>query len=261
MKSPKPPTPEEFITRYGRRFPAAGPKHSRLRQMLEAALEDSLWREGETILTEHELARVCGLSVGTVQRAIRDLVASGDLRRVPGRGTFVTRNKYRLGEPFTNSRFLNDEGTGILPVRASLLAKRVVTADGPWMTALLPLTNSVLRIERLFDVNGEFLVLSRFHLDGQRFPHLANLTVAEVKAANLKLLLAKTYKLPTITHHQTIRLLRFPKEVCALIKRAAGTTGVLQSVTATIAEHDAVYYHELYIPPNRRALELPSTTL
>lgn len=249
------------MSRYGRRVPDLSPKHARLRAMLEAALDDGFWQEGETISTEHDLADVCGYSVGTVQRAIRDLVVSGDLKRVPGRGTFVTRKKYRLGEPFTNSRFLNDEGTDIVPIHAALLSKKQVGAHGPWSTALRPRGNRVVRIERLFDVNGEFPVLSRFFFDGHRFPKLANLAARDLKTANLKLLLARLYDLRKISHHQTLRFDRFSREICEAIGRKRGTVGLLQSVSARISAADVVYYHELYIPPNTRALELPTSTL
>jgi GntR family transcriptional regulator len=254
-------SPESFAATYGRRIPGGSPKHVRLRSMLEAALEDAFWKEGETIATEHELARVCGLSVGTVQRAIRDLVAAGDLERVAGRGTFVTRSRYRLGEPFTNNRYLNDDGTGIVPIRAMLVSRQPIEAEGPWSEALKPRGDGVVRIERRFDVNGEFVVLSRFYFDGDRFPRLASLADAALKTANLRLLLAKTYRLRGVVQRQTLQFERFSKEVCASIGCKRGTLGLLQSVRGTIRLGDVIYFHQLYIPPNGRVLELPSSTL
>lgn len=229
--------------------------------MLESALDAGEWNAGEAIPTEHQLAQACGCSVGTVQRAIRDLVSSGDLKRTAGRGTFVIRNSYRLAEPFTNTRFLNDEGTGILPVRATFLGRSRLQTRGPWDAALRSAPGNVLRIERLFDVASEFRVLSRFHIDAARFPEVAELSIGRLRTANLKWLMARTYRLPEITHEQSIRFRQLDPDVAEKIGVRRGTVGILQVVSASISSGDVVYYHELHIPPNERALELPRIVL
>lgn len=254
-------TADDFYSKYHGDFAAVGTKYVRLRGMLDASLVDGFWGEEGRLPTEHELAPVTGMSLGTIQRALRELVSEGRVVRMPGRGSFAVRPKFHLGAPFVNARFLNDDGKSILPIVASLEGRKHLSAKGAWTNALKPANGSVYRIERVFDVNGEFRVLSRFYIDPVRFPKCAQLSAAETRTTNLKQLLTRMYRLPQITHHQTLRFHVFPAEVARQTRCRPRTPGMLQSITASIAQDDSVYFHELFIPPNDRALELPHAVL
>lgn len=251
----------DFYARYRGLLSGQGAKYVRLRAMLEAALEDGFWGSEGRLPTEHELARLTGLSLGTIQRVLRELVGRGRLVRTPGRGTFVTPAKYRLDEPFVSARFLNDDGSGLVPIRAQLVSRGRQSGPGEWQRVLAPADRAVFRVERIFDIDGDFSILNRFYLDPVRFPRFAELGAKEFRSTNLRGLLARMYDFPTVTLRQTLRFRRFPIDICRLLQRRPGTTGLLQAVTATIGKGDAVYYVELFIPPNGRAMQLPDATL
>lgn len=251
----------DFYARYHDDYAAVGAKYARLRAMLEAALVDGFWGDEGRLPTEHELARVTGMSLGTIQRALRELVGEGRLVRMPGRGTYVIKAKYHLDEPFIHARFLSNDGKTLVPVQASLVGRGHLRDKGPWTQVLSPANGAVFRVERLFDVNGEFNVLSRFYLDPVRFPKFVELSPGDLRSTNLKRLLSRMHRLPAITHRQTLRFLRYPADLCRALKCRTGTTGLLQAITASIEGEDAIYYHELFIPPNDRALQLPDAVL
>ncbi len=255
----KTPVTASFYEKYKSALLGPGPKYARLRAMLEAALQDGHWGEEGRLPTEHEIARLTGLSLGTIQRSLRELVDAGLLLRSAGRGTFATKTRYHLGQPFLNARFLTDDKSGVVPIDALLISHEHFTGVGDWTSALKPANGAVFRVERYLDVNGEFAILHRFYVDPVRFPRFADLAAKDFRSKNLRALLARLYNLPVITHHQTLQFHRFPAAVCRLIQRRTGTTGLLQSVTATIGDGDAVYFAELYIPPNDRTLQLPDT--
>lgn len=58
------------------------------RRMLEK-LKAKAWRPGDRLPVEPELAKSLGVSVGTLRRAVAELVDEGILRRIQGSGTFV----------------------------------------------------------------------------------------------------------------------------------------------------------------------------
>lgn len=67
------------------------PKHAQLREILEQLCTTQL-HPGDMLPGERVLEETYGVSRITVRRAIGDLVASGRLRRVRGKGTFVAPN-------------------------------------------------------------------------------------------------------------------------------------------------------------------------
>lgn len=88
-----------------------------------------------------------------------------------------------------------------------------------------PIKRTVFRVERLFDVNGEFNVLSRFYIDSARFPKFVQLNARDLRSTNLKRLHGRMHRLPMITHHETLHFQSFPAEVCLLLKCGAGSLG------------------------------------
>lgn len=69
--------------------PSALPVHVRLTQLLQQFINRGLWKPGEQIPTQRELAEHFGLSVLTVNKSVSALVRDGLLDRQQGKGTFV----------------------------------------------------------------------------------------------------------------------------------------------------------------------------
>lgn len=252
---------ERFYRQYHGAQETGMPKYRRLRGLLEAALRDDFWKVGDRLPTEHAIAEVTSYSLGTVQRAIRELVDSGVLVRIAGRGTFVVKSSQELGEPFVSARFLDDRGEGLLPVYASVLEVHHGQFGARVERALKPMAGEVVCIERIFNVANEFRVFSRFYVDGTRFPKFQRLTQAELNSPNLKLLLMKSYQLAPITHRQTLEFFTIPAGIARHIGCRPGEQGWLQSITGSTEPEVNVYLQELVVPPNKRTMELPDTVL
>ncbi len=65
------------------------PGYYRLERTILKYIEDGIWKPGDLIPSEREIARVCNISVGTVRKALENLVHEGSIVRVQGKGTFV----------------------------------------------------------------------------------------------------------------------------------------------------------------------------
>lgn len=63
--------------------------HDGVKRRIAEALRDGRWRHGQAIPSEPQLAHRFGVSIGTVRRAVGELVAENILDRQQGRGTFV----------------------------------------------------------------------------------------------------------------------------------------------------------------------------
>ena len=77
--------------------PLAGPLYKDVKRQLMEVLTRGEWKAGEAIPAERRLAERYGISIGTVRKAIDELVAENILIRQQGRGTYVaSHNRDRL---------------------------------------------------------------------------------------------------------------------------------------------------------------------
>ena len=70
-------------------MPAALPLYKDVKRRLADALHQGTWRHGQVLPPEPALAERFGASVGTLRRAVGELVGEGILVRRQGSGTFV----------------------------------------------------------------------------------------------------------------------------------------------------------------------------
>jgi GntR family transcriptional regulator len=70
-------------------MPLSSPLYKEIKRQLMEALTRGEWKGGEAIPAERRLAERYGISIGTVRKAIDELVAENILIRQQGRGTFV----------------------------------------------------------------------------------------------------------------------------------------------------------------------------
>jgi len=223
------------------------PKHEALCKALIMAIERGVWRTGEKLPTEQELAQSYPFSLGTIQRAIRTLVERGLVTRKRGLGTFVADRKRLLENPL-HCRFCGNDG--FLPIYAKLLSRRLIGSSGPWSTPLRQKGRSVLRIDREISVGGEFKVLSRFYTDLHRFPSLLTRPADDLATSNIKLLIAREYQVSVTRVEQVVSLGVLPSNACSAIGLETGSQGIRIELLGMEQNGRPVAYQELFVPPN-----------
>ena len=89
--------------------PHHAPAYALLQQELALKINAGQWKPGEQLPPERQLAKEQGLSVGTVRKAMEQLVHAGYCYRVQGKGTFVSDYPtdqpifYRIRSSFSDS--------------------------------------------------------------------------------------------------------------------------------------------------------------
>src|SRR5699024_7480940 len=155
------------------------PLHRRLAEALAAAIRSGELDPSKPLPSESDIARDCGVALGTVRQAMSVLRDAGLIERRQGRGTFVKR------ADFSRSllRFFRFGSTDEVP-RGTILASKRTTADEATAAALdIALDNPVLRLERLRSLSGTpvvhevlWLPLPTFDaladVDNEDYPHL-----------------------------------------------------------------------------------------
>lgn len=228
------------------------PKYLQLRSALAVAIADGRWKAGAQIPTEDQLTEGTGLSLGTVQRALRALADDGLVVRRQGTGTFVADGEKPMSAPFYHCRFLDDDGRGLLPIFSRVLSRRRAAGEGGWSQHVRG--PNVLCIERLFSINHEFDVYTHLYIDAARFPTLAEIALPELHGVNFKDLLARDYHLSLSQFSETLRVAVFPPYVCKAIGVKRGTSGAVLEIIARDRQGEPVYFQDLCLPPSRRSL-------
>jgi DNA-binding GntR family transcriptional regulator len=234
-------------------------RYEQLRAALVATIQAGHWKPGDRLPTESVLARETPFSLGTVQHALRALVEEGRVTRSKGSGTFVASPSQRVDD-VAHCRFLADDGNSILPVFSRVLARTPVKRNGPWTECFPDANGSLLRVDRIFNVDGQFDVYSRFFFDGARLPGLASRSLADLAGANFRELLRTELELTTrIAITESLEVTAMPASIASHIGLDAGATGAVMEVVASNPGSFTLYYQQIYIPPSPRKLALRAT--
>lgn len=231
------------------------PKYQRFATTVLEAIRAGVWNCGERLPAEEELVALTRMSLGTVQRGLRLLADQGLVVRRHGLGSFVAERSLRIAPPVF-IEFLNDEGE-VLPLYSFVVRREMSGREGPWTKHLKTDARDVMQLDRIFDINGEFRVLSRFYADRVMLGRFWDAPVEELNGANFMSIIEAECKLPITDVSKLMRFAQLGHEICEPLQVPHDTLG-LQVVAIGMAARDTcVFYQDLFIPPNQRFLQFP----
>ena len=155
------------------------PLYQRLRDEIAQQIARNVWRPGEAIPTEAELAASHGIAVGTVRKALDALVTDGMIERRQGRGTFVRRPDFErsLSRFF---RYQAADGARIIP-EGRILDRKAVAPPSPVRAALrLRKGDEAIRLSRLRLIHGKPVLSEDIWLPCRRFSALLDAEAGEI---------------------------------------------------------------------------------
>jgi GntR family transcriptional regulator len=228
-------------------------KYVQLRNTLADAIAAGSWKVGERLPAEDEIARTSGVSLGTVQRALRMLVDDQLVVRRQGAGTYVASDETPMKAPLLHCRFLDEKTGATLPIFSHVVRRRAVRGKGRW-SAYFERSNIVC-IERLFSIGNEFVVYTHLYFEAPRFPALARkMPVRALTGVNFKDLLSRDYHVTLRRFSETLSVRAFPDYVCRAQDVPLKSSGAVLDIVAYAPGGDAVYFQDLFVPPNERRL-------
>jgi DNA-binding GntR family transcriptional regulator len=245
----------DFFAKFGSAGFTGMAKYALLRDAMLKAIEGGHWLPGEKLPAENQIAGATHFALGTVQRALRELVAEGIITRIQGHGSFVAEPRKPMDKPW-HCRFLDDSGADFLPIFPKVLSVERIAELGTWSAFLEQRGDNVIRIDRRISINHEFSIYSRFYANADKFGTVLQRPFAELESNNLKMLLNQHFNLPITVVSQDLRFLEFPSAVCKVIEVKRGTVGLHIQAVASAGRSMHLYFQEWYIPPNKRTLRV-----
>ena len=180
------------------------PAYFKLQIMLREEIENGHWAPGQVIPPERALAEFHQLSVGTVKKAILNLVNEGYLYRIQGKGTFVAGMTLQP-ESLRYYRFLEDFSDEEVELQIKLLGLKVTGGIEPVNRYLsLRANQSLFEVTRLFYFEAQPLVYCVSYLPHKMFEDLANLPRQKFENIPLYIALEEIYGLPTISNRELV---------------------------------------------------------
>ncbi len=220
------------------------PRYIRVREALRQRILDGVYTPGERIPSEPDLAREFGVSRGTVERAIRDLVREGALIREQGRGTFVAHPLLNSIH-FRLSTFAEEARRKGWEPSTRLIRAHVVPADEDTAHALrVPEGTPIIEIVRVHCANKEPVVYEVRQLTRDLCPQLLE---EDLEHASVHELLIYKYHIPLVKARFTIHAITLTGEAADLLQVAEGSPGfAVERITFRTGQEPAVRMYQLW---------------
>jgi GntR family transcriptional regulator len=147
------------------------PLYKEVKTRLTRGLAAGEWKAGEAIPSESRLAERFNVSIGTIRKAIDELVAERILLRQQGRGTFVaTHTEDRT--LFYFFHIVGKDGSRELPVTELLSFRRARATATEEERLGVPRGGSVLRVQNVLKLSGKPVVFDEISVSAELFAGL-----------------------------------------------------------------------------------------
>ncbi len=222
------------------------PKYQQLARFLQQQIQQGHLQPGDQLPTEEQLCRAHGLSRGTVRQAIHVLEQQGLLKKVQGRGTFVTDPGAR-STFFTLTSFAEDmRRQGRTPSTRVLAAERVLAPPPVRKKLELAAEEPVFRVERLRLADGQPVMHETRWLAARLCPDLLQHDLSQT----IHTLLIEQYDLPLVRTVHTVEIRLLHEHEAALLASTPGTPAFyvdrLTFTTGASGQRPAVWYVAIY---------------
>lgn len=153
------------------RLPSANPLYKVVKNRLMGGLVAGEWQPGQPIPSEWELAERYDVSVGTIRRAVDELVSEKIVQRRQGSGTYVTSHTEDR-QLYYFFHIVGRDGTKEPPVH-ELKSFRRAAADQETASRLgLARGEQVFRIHNVLKLGGRPAIFDEISLPAANFPDL-----------------------------------------------------------------------------------------
>lgn len=229
-------------------------KHLRVRGAILEAIFNRHLQAGDQIPPEQELSAALAVSLGTVQRALRELSQDGTLVREHGRGTFVAEPSLPNDEVW-QFRFRRPGDDRVPPVSSVVLENSIVEGPGRWSDALGPDENGFLKVVRIVSVSGEFDCYNEIYFRMSRFGTIREFFVTKPRNINVKTILTNTFNAPTLAITQMARVAQMPPEAHVL-GLSDGTVGMEIDAVGHSYGKEPIFLQRIWFPQTDYFLDM-----
>lgn len=228
------------------------PAYLRVEQTIRRDIEQARWLPGDMIPSEAQLSALHKVSVGTVKKALHNLVTSGFLYRIQGKGTYVAgsfirceklrfyRNQpgFYQPEPPYSAHFIS---CGTIPPLPAANASLKVAPDA-----------GLIHLTRMMRMDNEPFVLIESYFSAERFPRLADETPSRFEKQALTLIIENDYATPTMATQELTSAIAADAALAARLHLPEGSPVLLIEMVSFTYKDDPYEYRRSYCVPGKK---------
>ncbi len=232
---------------------AGGPKYQQVLAAFTDAIRRGDFKPGQRIPAEAELCAHLPVSLGTVQKALGRLAATGLLVRNRRTGTFVADRRSQASEAFVY-RFRDPDSGELQMPFVRVLAVEEDGSAGPWR-ALLDAKRCV-RLDRLLWVENDPPAFTSVYFAYEHGRVLLDVPLEELHGSSTHRVMADKFNLPTLRIEHRIGARALSVSACRHLRLKAGTVGTVWDASDFSFGDRPVLFQRLQLPPGHRPIEL-----
>lgn len=227
-------------------------KRTAARLAIVEAIQSGVFRPGDKLPSELKLTGILGVSLGTVQAALRQLQLVGSIVRRRGDGSRVAAR-----EPFDRSvwhfRFVSKSDGKPLRITNERVQIELISGTGAW-SDYLGERQSFLRIRRWVSLIDGTPAGAEMFLDPDMVPGLQGMNPNELDMVNIRPYLEERYGIVTAGANHIARTVRLDKDTAGLFGLEAGSDCFEIHAKAYSNDDAPVYFQRIFISTDVCAL-------
>jgi GntR family transcriptional regulator len=170
------------------------PKYARLVSALQDAIADGSALPGDRLPTETAITQAVPYALGTVQKALNELVDQGVLSRHRKTGTFVRDTAAQLDD-ISRFNFERPDGAAVKTVKTRIDGIELAEAPGRWTDELGDCEQGYIRISRHDRIDDAFTCYVETHLRADLFGDLLDAAPDSLAGRNIRTILRHDYRI------------------------------------------------------------------
>lgn len=232
-------------------------KYECLYQAILSAIRERVLSPGDRLPPEQDLSKHLPLSQATVRRCFTLLAQRGVISREHGRGTFISAEEEGVSDLW-HFRFRDPEHPGFMAIYNRILSRSVKT--DPLVANEFPGgADEFIYIERAVNIGSRFNCYSELFLPVDKFARIMDESIAELERVNLKDILTKEFRSPTLSVDQNMSVAPVPERASETIGVAAGSLALSLCVTGYTFEDQPISFQRIWIPETPHKLNIPAS--
>jgi GntR family transcriptional regulator len=229
-------------------------KRAAVRLALARAIRLRQLREGQALPSEQALGEMLGVSLGTVQAALRQLQQIGVIVRRRGQGSRIASTE-PLDPIVWHFRFERLRDHAPLHLVTDWIDIDQITRSGPWSEYLRgDDLAAYVRIRRRYAAPGWPAIGAEMFIVAALVPGLASMPSAELASVNIRPFLQERFGVATLGADHRVRLVKLGKAVAGSLGLAVGASCYEIHARAYSHERCPVYFQRIYAPVKDYAL-------